>query len=94
MTGTTRTASTTPNVDPFYDTWMGDYCPACCPPGDQADRCTRLAAMTEPDAVIWTGGKRLICEYHCDRCGHDWQRPDLWDAASAGFDSSARRSVA
>lgn len=94
MTGTARTASTTPNVDPFYDTWMGDYCPACCPPGDQAGRCTRPGRNDRAGRRGLDRGKRLICEYCCDRCGHQWRRSDLWDAASAGFDSSAKRSVA
>ncbi|WP_156298250.1 hypothetical protein [Mycobacterium paragordonae] len=69
----------------FRDSWLPDYCPRCNPAGDQADRRVRLASMTEPDAVTWHGGKRVICDYVCDRCSYSWTRRDLWDARSAGF---------
>ncbi len=74
---------TTPS--PFYDFWLPDWCPQCNPAGHHADRCTRLATETEPDAVTWTGGKQLVCEYNCDRCGHRWQRADLWTAEALGL---------
>ncbi|MGH3556411.1 MAG: hypothetical protein ACRDTK_02685 [Mycobacterium sp.] len=50
--------------------------------------------MTEPDAVTWRGGNRLICEYRCEHCGHPWQRADLWDAQCAGLDPKQRRPAA
>lgn len=80
------TTSAAPAVDPFYDFWLPDYCPRCNPAGHHADRCVRAATQTEPDAVTWTGGKPVICEYQCGSCGHQWQRADLWTAQSAGFD--------
>lgn len=66
--------------------WLPDICPKCCPAGHFGDRRDRLAALTEPTSITWPGGRRLICRYRCDRCGHQWVRTDLWDAASAGFD--------
>lgn len=65
--------------------FLPDYCPTCCPAGHYADRCDRLAALTEPDAVTWSGGPGLRCDYICDRCGHRWRRTNLWTAAEAGF---------
>lgn len=65
--------------------FLPDYCPICNPAGHHADRCTRLAALTEPEAVTWRGGRSLLCEYVCDRCVHQWRRADLWTAAEAGF---------
>lgn len=88
------TTGTTQKVDPFYDFWLPDYCPRCNPAGHHADRCVRSATLTEPDAVNWTGGKRLICEYHCDRCNRDWRRADLWTAECAGLDSRTRGTAA
>lgn len=79
--------------DPFGDFWLPDYCPRCNPAGHRADRCTRQATQTEPDAVTWRGGKGLLCEYVCDRCGHPWHRADLWDARSAGLDPRRRRAA-
>lgn len=79
------TTTTTPPVDPFFDFWLPDYCPRCNPLRHNADRCLRLASETEPDAVTWTGGKKLVCEYNCDRCGHEWQRADLWTADALGL---------
>ncbi len=66
--------------------YLGDYCPRCNPVGDQADRPVRLASLNEPTSITWPGGRRLICEYQCKACGHQWTRTDLWTAASAGFD--------
>ncbi|MDP7727630.1 hypothetical protein [Mycobacterium sp. TY813] len=83
------TTDTTPKADPFHDFWLPDYCPACLASG-----CDRRDVMTEPDALIWTGGKRLICEYECDRCGHTWVRPDLWTAECFGLEPAKRRTAA
>lgn len=66
--------------------FLDDYCPHCNPAGDQADSCVRLSTLTDPDAVTWHGGKRLICHYQCHGCGHQWRRSDLWNAECAGFD--------
>lgn len=66
--------------------FLEDYCPECNPLGHNAARPIRLASLTTPEAVTWPGGTRLICEYRCDHCGHQWRRPDLWTAESAGFD--------
>lgn len=85
-------SATTPS--PFHDFWLPDYCPECNPLGHNADRCTRLASETEPDAVTWTGGKRLVCEYQCGVCGHEWRNTDLWTAACAGFVPNRRRRAA
>ncbi|MCQ4360628.1 hypothetical protein KQR54_05615 [Mycobacterium gordonae] len=74
-----------PAVDGFRDFWLPDYCPSCNPAGHHADSCTRRASQTEPDAITWRGGKRLVCEYYCDQCGHQWMRGDLWTASEAGF---------
>lgn len=87
MTTTTVTAT-----DPLH--WMPDYCPRCNPSGHHADRCTRDATLTEPDALTWDGGRRLILEYTCDSCGHHWRRADLWGAREAGFDPSNRKAAA
>lgn len=69
----------------FYDLWLGDYCPRCNPAGEQADRCARQCSLTEPDAVTWRGGMRLVCDYECGRCGHQWRRADLWTPENLGF---------
>lgn len=66
---------------PFLD----DYCPRCNPAGHYADRRVRLATLTEPTSVTWPGGRFAICKYRCTRCGHRWQRNDLWTAREAGF---------
>ncbi len=66
--------------------YLPDYCPHCNPLGDQGDSRVRLASLTEPTSITWPGGRRLVCRYRCDACGHPWTRTDLWDAASAGFD--------
>jgi len=66
--------------------YLPDYCSKCNPLGDQADSRVRLASLTEPRSITWPGGRRLICRYRCDGCGHQWTRTDLWDAACAGFD--------
>ncbi|MDY6871276.1 MAG: hypothetical protein SV966_12440 [Actinomycetota bacterium] len=84
------TPTATPSVDPFHDFWLPDYCPECNPAGHNADRCVRLATQTEPDAVTWRGGKVVVCEYQCDRCGHAWTNSDLWDAQCAGFTPQRR----
>lgn len=73
--------------------YLPDYCPQCNPLGDQADRPVRLAALTEPTSVTWPGGSRVTCTYACGRCGHQWARTDLWDAASAGFDRKQRTAA-
>lgn len=84
----------TPSADRrFHDFWLPDYCPRCNPAGHNADRCVRLATETEPDAVTWRGGKGVVCEYVCDRCGHQWRRADLWTAECAGFDPNRRRAA-
>ncbi|SIJ61876.1 Uncharacterised protein [Mycobacteroides abscessus subsp. bolletii] len=74
--------------------WMSDFCPMCCPDGHYADSCVRLATLTEPDAITWYGGTRLVLEYVCDGCGHCWRRADLWTAREAGFDPKHRRAAA
>jgi hypothetical protein len=74
--------------------FLPDYCPHCNPLGDQADSRVRLAALAEPTSVTWHGGRRLICEYRCDRCGHPWVRADLWTAEHAGLDPKQRRNAA
>lgn len=66
--------------------FLPDYCPSCNPLGHCADSRVRLASLTEPTSLIWHGGKRLICNYQCKRCGHKWQRADLWTAENAGLD--------
>ena len=75
------TSTGTPSVDPFHDFWLTDYCLVCLAAGRD-----RRAVMTELDAVTWRGGKRLVCEYRCDGCGHEWGQADLWTAECAGFD--------
>ncbi|ANE80154.1 hypothetical protein A7U43_13255 [Mycobacterium adipatum] len=75
----------TPEAAQFHDLWCGDYCPTCNPAGEHADRCARQCSLTEPDAVTWGGGVRLLCEYVCDRCGHQWRRADLWTPENLGF---------
>ncbi|MDC8992418.1 hypothetical protein PR371_00295 [Mycobacterium marinum] len=69
--------------------FLPDYCPECNPAGHHAGRPVRLATLAEPTSITWPGGRRLICRYRCDHCGHQWQRSDLWDAQSAGFDPKA-----
>lgn len=86
--------TTATKPDPFGDFWMPDYCPCCNPLGDQADSRIRSASMNEPDAVTWHGGKGLVCDYLCERCGHQWRRADLWTAKSAGIDLVLDRSAA
>jgi ribosomal protein L44E len=66
--------------------FLPDYCPRCNPFGYHADSRVRLASLTEPTSVTWHGGKRVICEYRCVGCGHNWRRADLWTAQEAGFD--------
>lgn len=73
--------------------FLPDYCPHCNPAGDQADSRARLAALTEPTSITWHGGRRLVCEYRCDTCGHPWVRTDLWTAEQAGFDSQQRSAA-
>jgi hypothetical protein len=70
---------------PFQDFWLPDYCPVCNPAGHLADSCVRLCTQTEPEAVTWRGGSRLVCEYVCDRCDHRWRRTDLWTPENLGF---------
>lgn len=65
--------------------FLPDYCGQCNPLGDQGDRPVRLASLTEPTSITWPGGRRLICAYRCDGCGHQWVRTDLWTAEHAGF---------
>lgn len=84
----TTTDTGIPSVDPFQDFWMPDYCPACLSSG-----CDRRATLTEPDGVIWHGGKALICEYRCDGCGHEWQRADLWTAGNFGLKPPSRTAA-
>jgi len=79
MTAQTRQAS------PFHQFWLPDYCPECNPAGHYADACVRLCTQTEPEAVTWRGGSRLVCEYRCHRCSHQWTRRDLWTPENLGF---------
>jgi len=65
--------------------YLDDYCPRCNPAGHRADSRARLASLTEPTSLTWRGGRRVVCRYRCDRCGHQWRRTDLWDARSAGL---------
>jgi hypothetical protein len=66
--------------------FLEDYCPVCNPLGHhQPDRGVRMTSLTVPTSVTWSGGKRLLCEYRCARCGHDWTRDDLWTAECASF---------
>ncbi|WP_409437225.1 hypothetical protein [Mycobacterium sp. SMC-14] len=65
--------------------FLDDYCAACNPLGHYADSAVRLASLTEPEALTWHGGMRVLCRYRCVRCGHRWRRSDLWDARSAGL---------
>jgi hypothetical protein len=74
--------------------YLPDYCDKCNPLGDQGDSRIRLASLTEPTSITWPGGRRLICRYRCDGCGHQWKRSDLWSAAHAGLDPKQRRSAA
>ncbi|BBZ64516.1 hypothetical protein MMON_58170 [Mycolicibacterium monacense] len=74
--------------------YLPDYCPRCNPAGDRADRPVRLASLTEPTSITWPGGRRLICEYQCNACSHQWVRTDLWSAEQAGFDPKQRRTAA
>lgn len=90
----TPVTDTAPKPSPFNDFWLPDYCPRCNPAGQHADRCVRLATQAEPDAVIWHGGRGLVCEYFCERCGHRWTRTDLWTAKSAGISPLKRGSAA
>ena len=89
-------ASATPDSHPDRRRFqfLDDYCPRCNPLGHHADSRVRLATLTEPEAVSWRGGRRVICAYRCDGCGHPWQRSDLWDAQSAGFDPKQRKDGA
>lgn len=89
----TTPAKDRPAVEPLRDFWMPDYCPKCNPLAHNADRCVRLATQTEPDTVMWRGGKRVVCEYECPRCQHTWTRSDLWTAKSAGFVPNHRRAA-
>jgi hypothetical protein len=73
--------------------FLDDYCPRCNPLGEQAERRVRECSLTAPCAITWHGGKRVICEYECDGCGHQWARHDLWDAQSAGFDPKHRKAA-
>ncbi|GAB1811845.1 hypothetical protein [Mycobacterium sp. MUNTM1] len=72
--------------------FLPDYCPHCNPFGHHADSRIRLASLTDPTSVTWPGGKRVICDYYCDDCGHEWRRADLWTAKEAGFDPKERRA--
>ena len=74
--------------------YLPDYCPHCNPAGDQGDSRIRLASLAEPMSITWPGGRRLICRYRCDRCGHQWTRTDLWSAEHAGLDPKQRRTAA
>lgn len=66
--------------------FLEDYCLSCNPLGHhEPDRGIRMTTLTVPTSVTWSGGKRLLCEYCCPRCGHDWQRDDLWTAECASF---------
>ena len=65
--------------------FLDDYCECCCPAGHFADRRDRLAALTEPVAITWHGGRQLIVEYQCAICGHRWRRDDLWSASDFGL---------
>ncbi|MGV0648763.1 hypothetical protein ABVK35_10265 [Mycobacterium kansasii] len=87
------TTTGTPSVDTFYDFWLPDYCPRCNPAGLYADRRVRLATLTEPEAITWHGGKRLVCEYRCACCCHEWRRTDLWTAEEAGFHPKQRKAA-
>lgn len=66
--------------------YLPDYCGRCNPAGDQGDSRIRLASLTEPTSITWPGGRRLVCRYRCEGCGHQWTRSDLWSAAHAGLD--------
>lgn len=69
--------------------FLPDYCPRCNPLGHQCpDRRVRLAALTEPNTLVHRGGSRVLLEYRCDRCGHQWTRADLWDARSCGLEAA------
>lgn len=85
---------TNSTIDCRHCSYLGDYCSKCNPAGDQADSYVRLFTLVEPEAVTWHGGKRLICEYVCDGCGHTWTRSDLWTAEQAGFNPKQRRTAA
>lgn len=78
-----------PHPDPIL--FLDDYCPRCNPLGEQADSRVRECSLTAPDAITWHGGKRMICEYECGCCGHQWRRGDLWTAAEAGFNRKQNR---
>lgn len=65
--------------------FLPDYCPRCNPLGHHADSRARLASLTEPIRVSLIARNRVVCEYRCNGCGHEWRRADLWDAQSAGF---------
>lgn len=71
--------------------FLPDYCPRCNPLGHCADSRVRVASLTEPTSVAWHGGRRLVCRYQCDGCGHQWRRSDLWTAAEAGFNRKQNR---
>ena len=76
--------------------FLGDWCPRCSPLAEQADSRVRLTTYAEPEAVEWSGGRRVTTSYRCACCGHQWSRADLYDAASAGFgaDRPYRRGAA
>jgi hypothetical protein len=78
-----------PTADPFYDFWLPDSCPACMAAG-----CDRHTTLTEPDAVTWSGGKRLLCLYRCGVCGHAWRQADLWTADCLGLVPVQKRRAA
>lgn len=65
--------------------FLEDYCPRCNPLGHNADSHIRAATLTEPTSVTRYGHKGALCEYQCARCGHCWQRADLWTAKQAGL---------
>ena len=71
--------------------FLDDYCPCCNPLGHHADSRVRLASLTEPTSLLWRGGKNVLCRYQCGKCGHRWQRADLWTAACAGLDPKQKR---
>ena len=70
--------------------FLPDYCPRCNPLGHYADSRIRLASLTDPTTITWSGGRRVRCDYCCHACGHEWRRSDLWTAEEAGFENRRR----
>lgn len=68
--------------------FLDDYCPECNPAGHHADSRVRRATLTEPTEVSRGVGAWAVCRYECGGCGHQWQRDDLFTAASAGLSAA------